>query len=174
MINTSDHHTYLLGAAIFIAAALLFASGYYVGRADGIDELIDALRQERFSHTIDTVLSTEQFTREETAAQEESAGEEGGAEIADEDLQRSDLSFVARLTGFGTRTAAESYRLRLEKRGIAAEVIRRGKGWYQVSTKPCSFNETTLIVERLKKEDRLGKEVEIIAVQEHGERGEKD
>jgi hypothetical protein len=156
-----------------------FASGYYIGRADGIDELVATLKSEHFSDAIDVALATDQFSGVVQSESEENQELSLHAAL-DEDTESSareyGLLFVARLSGFPKKSGADSYKKKLSTQNIKSDVIQRGAGrrkWYQVVTLPAPYDETAHIVEKLKKEDHL-KTVEIVAVQEHGEREERD
>jgi len=180
MSTVPDQQLVIISLCACVLAGILFGAGYYVGRADGIDELIDALRRERFAHTIDAALASDQFSGEVV---QESLDEDQEANLTvepDEDpgspAHETGLLFVARLAGFSKRSAADGYRKKIDKKGISSEVVQRGigrHGWFQVVTTPAPYDEAVAIVERLTKEDRLGT-VEIVAVQGHGEREEKD
>lgn len=182
MSTVPDQQLVIISLCACVLAIVLFGAGYYVGRADGIDELIDALRRERFAHTIDAALASDRFGGE--VPQESIDGDDdqevGLGAAPDEDpgspAHEKGLLFIARLAGFGKRSAADAYKKRVDKKGIASEVVQRGfgrRGWYQVVTGAAPYDDTVAIVERLKKEDHLGT-VEIVAVQGHGEREEKD
>lgn len=180
MSTVSDQQLVIVSLFASILALVLFGAGYYVGRADGIDELIDALRRERFAHTIDAALASDQFNGEVSSSLDDDDEHGSNEAVADEDpgspAHEKGLLFVARLAGFGKRSAADAYQKKLDKKAIQAEVIQRGfgrRGWYQVVTAAAPYDETVATVERLKKEDHLGT-VEIVAVQGHGEREEKD
>lgn len=159
MSTVSDQQLFFFAVFAGALAIILFGAGYFVGRADSVEELVDALKRERFAHTIDAALASDQFSGE--VARESLEDQQDDTSLDDEHdddpgspAHETGLLFVARLAGFGKRSAADAYKKRVDKKDIASEVVQRGhgrRGWYQVVTTAAPYNETVALVERLKK-----------------------
>jgi hypothetical protein len=154
-IAVEMHHYQItsLITALFLLFVITFLTGYFWGKKSALEEFAEQIKNESFSDKVYASLC---------ALYDQPQGEALVVEPVEEKEKPTAL-FVAQLIGYGTERQAQLYVNSLERKGIAAQIIKRtsatasGKKriWYQVVTQPAPYDETQRLAERLAIEDRL-------------------
>lgn len=180
---------------LLLGGFLLFVSGYYLGKRRACEEFAFG-DDVQFAQKVQSALSalagrgeTEESSEsdgEVTVTEIDTGTENGGpvaepttgSEIADapECVCKTEPKACARLCGFGSKIAAESYVKKLGKREIPAHITERvsktprGRKifWYQVSTEAMPKNVLMRLIDEIKKRDRLT-DVSIIDIHDETE-----
>ncbi len=159
-ITISPLHLRLISASLIGIIFFVFITGYYWGKKNAAEEILNQFSQDSFADKIYSSMCNLYTTGDEEVPSESSSQDEQN--MIEQESIKSETPYYAQLVGYGTEREAENYIKSLRARGIHAHVVEHShktkkgvKKWYQVVTEPMEKERLINLVERLKKEDRL-------------------